>query len=56
LGATSVIFFVVKICHFAIKKKPQATCLRQFFGKFQKKSPHLEEESYKIPKIFGGFA
>jgi len=37
-------------------KRSQATCSRElFFGIFKKKSPHLEEESYEIVKIFGGF-
>jgi hypothetical protein len=29
--------------------------LRELFGKFPKKSPHFEEESYEIAKNAGGF-
>jgi hypothetical protein len=37
------------------KKKARATMSRENFGKFSKRSPHLEEESCEIVKIFGGF-
>jgi hypothetical protein len=29
--------------------------VKGILGNFPKKSPHLEEESYEIPKILGGF-
>jgi hypothetical protein len=29
--------------------------IKAIFWKISKKSPHLDKESYKITKVFGGF-
>jgi hypothetical protein len=55
IWATSVIFFVVKICHFAIKLKGPGNMVKAIFWKITKKSPHLDKETYKITKVFRAF-
>jgi hypothetical protein len=45
----------VKTCHFAIKKCPRQHGEENFLKKFPKNFSHLEEESYEMAKIFGGF-
>ncbi len=47
--------FYGEICHFAIKNQSQATLSRELLKKNSKESPHFEEESYEIAKIFRGF-
>ncbi len=46
---------MVKTCHFAIKKGPQQHGEENLLKNFHKISSHLEEESYEMAKIFGGF-
>ncbi len=54
-GSRSEIFWVVKTCHFAIKKGPWQHGEENFLENFPKKLSHLEEGSYEMAKIFGGF-
>jgi len=54
-GSRSEIFWVVKLAILLFKKGPWQHGREYFLKFFPKNSSNLEEESYEMAKIYGGF-